>query len=167
MSDQIKCPWLFSLGIAGAIASNPAMADLTDGASVTVTARNFYLDRDYKGESPQSAAREWAQGFILRANSGFTEGPVGFGLDLTGMIGVKLDSSPDRTGTQLLAYDPQDREARDEYSEMGVALKAKSRRQNWLWARIFRAFRSSPRAQLDFSHSRSWGHTLLPRTSVN
>ncbi|EPM7319022.1 OprD family outer membrane porin, partial [Pseudomonas aeruginosa] len=125
MSDQIKCPWLFSLGIAGAIASNPAMADLTDGASVTVTARNFYLDRDYKGESPQSAAREWAQGFILRANSGFTEGPVGFGLDLTGMIGVKLDSSPDRTGTQLLAYDPQDREARDEYSEMGVALKAK------------------------------------------
>ncbi|MDC9031027.1 OprD family porin [Pseudomonas aeruginosa] len=90
-----------------------------------MTARNFYLDRDYKGESPQSAAREWAQGFILRANSGFTEGPVGFGLDLTGMIGVKLDSSPDRTGTQLLAYDPQDREARDEYSEMGVALKAK------------------------------------------
>ncbi|CAI8885619.1 OprD family porin [Pseudomonas chlororaphis] len=125
MFDQIKCPRLLSLGIVGAIASNSASAGLTDGASVTLTARNFYLDRDYKGDSPQSAAREWAQGFILRANSGFTEGPVGFGLDLTGMVGIKLDSSPDRTGTQLLAYDPYDREVRGEYSETGVALKAK------------------------------------------
>lgn len=89
MYDQIKCPWLLSLGIAGAIASNSAVAGLTDGASATLTARNFYLDRDYKGDSPQSAAREWAQGFILRANSGFTEGPIGFGLDLTGMVGIK------------------------------------------------------------------------------
>lgn len=125
MSDQIKCPWLLSLGVAGAIASNSAIAGLTDGASATLTARNFYLDRDYKGDSPQSAAREWAQGFILRANSGFTEGPIGFGWDLTGMVGIKLDSSPDRTGTQLLAYDRYDRKVRGEYSEMGVALKAK------------------------------------------
>lgn len=47
MSDQIKCPWLLSLGVAGAIASNSAIAGLTDGASATLTARNFYLDRDY------------------------------------------------------------------------------------------------------------------------
>ena len=73
MRDQAKCPWLLSLGIVGAIASNSALAGVTDGAAVTLTARNFYLDRDYKGDSAQSAAREWAQGFILRANSGFTE----------------------------------------------------------------------------------------------
>ncbi|AVX92138.1 outer membrane porin, OprD family [Pseudomonas koreensis] len=125
MTYIAKCLWRLSLGIAGAIASNFAVAGLTDGASLTLTARNYYLDRDYKGESPQSAAREWAQGFILRSSSGFTDGPVGFGLDVTGMVGFKLDSSPDRTGTQLLAYNPYTREARSEYSELGATVKAK------------------------------------------
>jgi hypothetical protein len=91
--------------------SGVSQAALVSDSTVTLTSRNFYLDRDYKGETPYAAAREWAQGFILRAHSGYTDGVVGFGLDLTGMVGLKLDSSPDRTG--------------DEYSELGVALKAK------------------------------------------
>ncbi|WP_275629285.1 OprD family porin [Pseudomonas sp. 273] len=114
-------------GLAGfaALLSQSAFADLIEDSSVTLTARNFYLDRDYKDETPYPAAREWAQGFIVRAHSGFTEGTVGFGLDATGMLGLKLDSSPDRTGTQLLSYDPLSREVRDEYSELGLALKGK------------------------------------------
>lgn len=102
-----------------------AQADLIEDSSVTVTARNFYLDRDFKGTTPYPAAREWAQGFIFKANSGFTEGTVGFGVDLTALLGLKLDSSPDRTATQLLAFNPQSRKARDEYSELGAALKLK------------------------------------------
>lgn len=116
---------LSSLGMLAALLAQSAFAELVKDSSATLTARNFYLDRDYKGESPYSAAREWAQGFILKANSGFTEGTVGFGLDVTGLLGIKLDSSPDRTGTQLLSYNPLTREARDEYSELGVALKSK------------------------------------------
>src|SRR5690349_16590500 len=115
MQKTIECPWRYGLGMAIACASTTACAGFVDGSSASLTARNFYLDRDYKGTSPYSAAREWAQGFILKANSGFTEGTVGFGLDLTGMLGLKLDSSPDRTGTQLLPYDPTTREAADEY----------------------------------------------------
>jgi hypothetical protein len=111
--------------MATACASSTVYAGFVDDSSVTLTARNYYLDRDYKNDTPYSAAREWAQGFILRANSGFTEGTVGFGLDLTGMLGLKLDSAPDRTGTQLLPFNPQTREAADEYSELGVALKTK------------------------------------------
>ncbi|VVO92255.1 OprD family porin [Pseudomonas fluorescens] len=125
MQNRIECPWLYCLGMATACASSTAYAGFVDDSSVTLTARNYYLDRDYKNDTPYSAAREWAQGFILRANSGFTEGTVGFGLDLTGMLGLKLDSSPDHTGTQLLPFNPQTREAADEYSELGVALKTK------------------------------------------
>ena len=125
MKAHVSSPRLCSLGTAGLLLSGFAQAGLVSDSTVTLTSRNFYLDRDYKGETPYAAAREWAQGFILRANSGYTDGVAGFGLDLTGMLGLKLDSSPDRTGTQLLAYNPTTRQARDEYSELGAALKGK------------------------------------------
>ena len=113
------------LGIIALAFAQNACAAFLDDSNVSLTARNFYLDRDYKGDTPYSAAREWAQGFILRANSGFTDGKVGLGIDATAMLGLKLDSSPDRTATQLLAYNPVTREAKDEYSELGLAVKAK------------------------------------------
>ena len=124
MSNQCFSFRLTSLGMLAALLSQSAFADFVNDSSATLTARNFYLDRDYKGESPYSAAREWAQGFIVKANSGFTEGTVGFGLDVTGLLGLKLDSSPDRTGTQLLSYNPITRDVRDDYSELGLALKS-------------------------------------------
>lgn len=96
-----------------------------EDSKASITARNYYFDRDYKGTSAQSATREWAQGFILRFNSGYTEGPVGFGLDAQGMLGLKLDSSPARTGTGLLPFDTSDREPRDDYSELGLTAKVK------------------------------------------
>ena len=96
-----------------------------EDSKASITARNYYFDRDYKGTSAQSATREWAQGFILRFNSGYTAGPVGFGLDAQGLLGLKLDSSPDRTGTGLLPFDSTDREPRDDYSELGLTGKIK------------------------------------------
>ncbi|MBD8682525.1 OprD family porin [Pseudomonas sp. CFBP 13719] len=125
MKALINCPRLLSLGSVGMLLSGISQAALISDATVALTSRNFYLDRDYKGETPYAAAREWAQGFILRAHSGYTEGWMGFGLDLTGIVGLKLDSSPDRTGTQLLQFNPVTRKTRDEYSELGAALKAK------------------------------------------
>jgi hypothetical protein len=41
-------------------------------------------------------------GLHAQLQSGYTDGTVGFGLDALGMLGIKLDSSPDRTGTGLL-----------------------------------------------------------------
>lgn len=103
-------------------------AGFVEDSKGTLTLRNFYFDRDFRSGSGQSQAQEWAQGFILRMDSGYTEGPVGFGLNLVGMAGFKLDSSPDRTGTGLLAYDPRSREVGDEYSKLGVTLKLKASR---------------------------------------
>lgn len=89
----------------------------------TLTLRNYYLDRDYKDDGAKAAAREWAQGFIMNMESGFTEGPLGFGLDVRGLLGVKLDSSPDRSGTELLPVSASDKRAADEYSRLAPTAK--------------------------------------------
>jgi len=85
----------------------------------------MYFNRDYRdGTSAQQSKRdEWAQGFMLNLKSGYTDGTVGFGVDALGMLGVKLDSSPDRTGTGLLPTD--DGRAVDEYSKLGLTGKVK------------------------------------------
>ncbi|NQD59078.1 OprD family porin [Pseudomonas sp. CM25] len=125
MRRYADCLPVLALGVPCVCLSTFASAGFLEDSTLALTTRNYYLDRDYKGESTVSAVREWAQGFIFKANSGYTDGPVGFGLDLTGMLGIKLDSSPERSGTQLLPVDPQTRRAKDEYSELGVAVKAR------------------------------------------
>jgi len=96
-----------------------------DDSHASLTLRNYYLDRDYQDGGAKSEAREWAQGFILKLQSGFTEGPVGFGLDATGLLGLKLDSSPSRSGTELLPVSPSSGRAADEYSRLGLTGKMK------------------------------------------
>ena len=51
-------------------------------------------------------------------------GTVGFGVDALGMLGIKLDSSPDRTDTGLLPTH-DDGKAADEYSKLGLTGKVK------------------------------------------
>lgn len=87
--------------------------------------RNFYFDRDFHGDAAtQSRRDEWAQGFMLKLQSGYTPGVVGFGLDAVGMLGFKLDSSPDRSGTGLLPRG-SDKRAADDYSKAVGTFKAK------------------------------------------
>ncbi|WP_144172674.1 OprD family porin [Pseudomonas sp. Kh13] len=112
-----------ALAIGLLCANSSHAAGFIDDSHAELVLRNYYFDRNYVGPTPQAAAREWAQGFILNVSSGFTEGPVGFGLDAKGMLGVKLDSSPDRAGTGLLPYDPVTREPADNYSELGLTGK--------------------------------------------
>tara|TARA_R110000764_G_scaffold193904_3_gene279189 strand:- start:15662 stop:16942 length:1281 start_codon:yes stop_codon:yes gene_type:complete len=99
-------------------------AFLADGKG-SLELRNQYFNRDFRDSTAtQSKREEWGQGFILRLESGYTEGTVGFGLDAIGMLGLKLDSSPDRTGTGLLSRDSNNR-AEDNYSKAVPTFKAK------------------------------------------
>lgn len=96
-----------------------------DDASASLTARNYYFSRDFSdivGPNRQSQAEEWAQGFILNVKSGYTPGPVGFGVDAIGLLGLKLDSSPDRVNTGLLPT-RESGKAADDYSRLGLAAK--------------------------------------------
>ncbi|WP_298186078.1 OprD family porin [uncultured Pseudomonas sp.] len=111
--------------------SQAAFADFIGDSTATLEARNFYFNRDFRQGNTntptpkQSKQEEWAQGFILRANSGFTEGTVGFGADAIGMFGFKLDSGDGTAGSGLLVADKSSGGSQDNNSDLAVAAKAK------------------------------------------
>lgn len=117
-----------ALATLGATLAIPTMAQaaFVDDSKVNLELRNFYFNGDNRSvpSTSQSKSEEWGQGFILRAESGYTEGTVGFGVDALGLLGVKLDSGRGRTGTGVLAQD-NDGSIPDEYSELGLTAKAK------------------------------------------
>ncbi len=95
------------------------------GSTASLEMRNIYYNRDFREGTGQSKRDEWAQGFLLNLQSGYTRGPVGFGLDAQGLLGIKLDSSPDRTGTGLLPTHDDGRAA-DEYGKLGLTAKLRA-----------------------------------------
>ncbi len=79
--------------IAGLTAQPVWAAGFFKDSTVTLGLRNFYIDQDYRdGSQKPSMAKEWGQGFILDYVSGYTPGPVGFGIDVLGLWGLRLDS---------------------------------------------------------------------------
>ncbi|MDF3200840.1 OprD family porin [Pseudomonas sp. 1912-s] len=117
--------WLSLLGMP--LAATAAEGGFIEGSTATLQARNYYFSRDFSdivGANKQSKAEEWGQGFILTYKSGYTPGPVGFGLDALGTLGLKLDSSPDRTNTGLLPV-KGDGSVPDDYSRLGLTFKAR------------------------------------------
>lgn len=95
-----------------------------EDSQASLKAQNFYLNRDFREDPGVSKREEWAQGFVLDFRSGYTPGVVGLGVDAIGMLGIKLASSPDRSGTGLLPVGADGR-APDEYSKFGLTAKAR------------------------------------------
>lgn len=101
-----------------------------DDGKATLTFRNAYFNRNFvnpafpNSANPQGKAEEWTQSFILDAKSGFTQGVVGFGVDVLGMYSVKLDGGKGTGGTQLLPIHGDGRPA-DDFGRLGVAGKAR------------------------------------------
>ncbi len=77
----------------------PAHADFIDDSHADLTLLNRYLNqqgRDVVGSTAKAKSyRDWGQGFQFNFRSGFTDGAVGFGLDLEAFYGLKLDSGGD------------------------------------------------------------------------
>ncbi|MBB3239102.1 hypothetical protein FHW68_000574 [Pseudomonas sp. Tn43] len=103
-----------------------------DDSKLKLQLRNVYFNENFRDEHGMSAksARtakseraEWAQGFLLDYQSGFTPGTIGFGVDALGLLGVKLDSGRGRSGTGLLPVHDDGR-ATDEFASMGMTAKA-------------------------------------------
>jgi len=116
-----------ALATLGATLAIPTMAQAAfiEDTKAGLELRNFYFNRDFREvpNTSNSKAEEWAQGFLLRVESGYTEGTVGFGVDALGLLGVKLDSGSGRTGSGLLPADGDG--SADDYSMLGLAAKAK------------------------------------------
>ncbi|WP_426200727.1 OprD family porin [Pseudomonas sp. TWP3-1] len=106
-----------------------AASGFLDDAQTAVLSRNFYLNNDYRSPSPtgKNYKQEWAQGFIGTFASGFTDGVVGFGVDVHAFYGLKLDGGKGHSGTGLLPVDSDGR-SESAYSSAGGALKIKASR---------------------------------------
>ncbi|MEE1923785.1 OprD family porin [Pseudomonas sp. 148P] len=114
--------------LALALLCSQAQAAFLDDSKASLESRNFYFNRDFRQDgAAQSKIDEWAQGFLLRYESGFTEGTLGFGVDAIGLLGVKLDSSPDRAGSGLLQRDREaPKRAQDSYGDLGLTAKVRA-----------------------------------------
>lgn len=131
----MRISFLGAAGITCAAVVTPVVASqadsngVIDDSSLNILARNFFFNRDMhdgasnnRGSSPNGYRQEWAQAFIATYQSGFSQGAVGFGLDSTAFVGIRLDSGAGRTGTGLLPVDT-DGEPRHDFSAIGGALK--------------------------------------------
>lgn len=103
-----------------------------DDSKLKLQLRNVYFNENFRDEhglsaksarTAKSERTEWAQGFLLDYQSGFTPGTIGFGVDALGLLGVKLDSSRGRSGTGLLPVHDDGRAA-DEFASLGMTAKA-------------------------------------------
>ncbi|MCH4875822.1 OprD family porin [Pseudomonas sp. TMW22090] len=108
-------------------------AGLIEDSKLKLQLRNVYFNENFRDENGLSARAaqtaksertEWAQGFLLDYQSGFTQGTLGFGVDALGLVGVKLDSGKGRSGTGLLPVH-DDVRAADEFASLGVAGKVR------------------------------------------
>lgn len=101
-----------------------AHAAFIEDSKLTLGLRNFYYDADNReGGADQ---REWAQAFRLDYVSGFTDGTVGFGVDVLSLTGLHLDGGkghhPD---TNTFAPSDSDGSAQHEWSSLGATAKAR------------------------------------------
>ncbi|MCQ6258809.1 OprD family porin [Pseudomonas hefeiensis] len=119
-------PSLIAIALSGAaLPVLAAESGFVEDAKVNLNLRNFYINRNFTNpDNAQGKAEEWTQSFILDAKSGFTQGVVGFGVDVLGMYSVKLDGGRGTANTALLPVHDDGRPA-DDFGRLGVALKAK------------------------------------------
>ena len=103
-----------------------AESGFIDGTKANLNLRNFYFNRNFvdPAYTAQNKAEEWTQSFIFGLTSGYTQGPVGFGIDALGLYSVKLDGGAGTYGTQLLPTHAGNEPAKD-FGRLALAAKAK------------------------------------------
>ncbi|MGF6692571.1 imipenem/basic amino acid-specific outer membrane pore [Metapseudomonas resinovorans] len=117
-----------SMQLAFASAQEESKGFVED-SNLTLLNKNFFFHRDFRNNPSdrQNYRQEWAHGISAMYESGFTQGIVGFGVDAHGMLGLKLDSTPDHSGTGLLPTDTDDETGQnrsvDDYSYAGGSVK--------------------------------------------
>lgn len=115
----------------GVLAQQASAAGFIEDSKATLGLRNFYINTDYRDGTGPNKNEEWGQGFDLRFTSGYTQGPVGFGIDAIGLLGVKLDSGGGTNGATSSSYggtvfpSKSNGEAVDDFSSLGLTAKAK------------------------------------------
>lgn len=106
-----------------ALGAGTAQADLLDDSHLNLGLRNFWVDRDFKQDNaPRSRTGSWSQGFDLQFQSGYTDGPVQFGLDVGGQLAYRLDGSQARSPDGVLPVQTDGTPVKD-YSRANATAK--------------------------------------------
>lgn len=120
---------LIASSVAAAVLALPTLSmaqapnngfSFVDDAKATLGLRNLYFNGDYR-EGTGEDDKAWGQGFMLDFQSGYTQGPVGFGLDVFARAGIRLDYQ----GSQSMFPEDDDGGAVPEFSQIDFAAKAK------------------------------------------
>ncbi|ETV48646.1 OprD family porin [Pseudomonas aeruginosa] len=113
------------LGLSSlALCCNASAAFIAD-STANLDIRSFYMNRDYRQPGSPETQDEWTQGFVMHAESGFTDTTVGVGLDAHAALGLKLDSARGRSGDNGILPQSADGTPANEFSELGFTGKLK------------------------------------------
>ena len=94
-----------------------------EDSTASILTRTLYFSRDYRNnDTGPSRREETGLGFHGLFSSGYTQGTIGVGVDVIGLMGIKLDSGKGRANTGLFP-NGSDGRAQDEYSKGGAAVK--------------------------------------------
>ncbi|MGE1155407.1 OprD family porin [Pseudomonas kitaguniensis] len=96
-----------------------------EGSHLTINTRNYYMNRDRR-DIHTDDSKEWGQGFLGTFTSGYTQGTLGFGLDLNAMLGLKLDGGGGTDGSSILPYGSGNGKAPGSFSTAGGTLKMRA-----------------------------------------
>lgn len=110
--------------------TTPNREGIVEGATATLSNRTMYFSRDFRDAdgNPDGLREEAASGLLLDFQSGFSEGLIGLGFDITAMGGLKLDSGGGRVNTGILPVEIDDdgsRSAPNEYAEIRGTVKGR------------------------------------------
>ncbi|UBM24140.1 OprD family porin [Pseudomonas sp. p1(2021b)] len=114
----------------GAMAGQAESKGFIEDSHLDFMTRNLYWNHDYHSghNNAQRTAdrdrREWGQTFRLDFSSGFTQGLVGFGVDLSGYTVIKLDGGAGHSG-QAGVLVPEGNSTAHEASSAGANLKVR------------------------------------------
>ena len=124
---MLQKTWLVrGVQTVGLLAPFLAQADVINDSSLALGMRNFYIDRDFKEDNPaKSRVGSWTQGFDLRFASGYTEGPLQFGLDANVQYAVRLDGGGGRGDDSIIPYSQSQQKQADDYGRGGLTFKAR------------------------------------------
>lgn len=88
---------LIASSVAAGLLAMPALSvaesnGFVEDAKANLNLRNLYYNGDPREGTNAPRDEEWGQGFLLNFQSGYTQGPIGLGLDALAQAGIRLDS---------------------------------------------------------------------------
>lgn len=90
-----------------------------EDSHLLLTNRNYFFNHDYK--DGVANGQDWAHAFLFNYTSGYTQGPVGFGVNAIENIVMKLDEQGNGTGN---LHRNRDNET-ESFTHFGTAVKAR------------------------------------------